>query len=368
MKTQLQLIASTIALTVLIWVYADQSVHDTYQTTVVVKYALTAGTGDSYVLRVVGARSEAPDIARAEVTFRGPKSAIRGLEKDDSAGRLKLAVILSDEPHPGLQPPRDLFADLSRLPEIRDRGLTLQRVWPQTIQLHIDRYRSIEVPVEVSAGVFEKSLLSRPIVAPEKVKVRVLQSALERFGPLPPLRLGIEEELQARSEQAGGMFSFDAPLRSSAGWPGIEATFTPDHVRVTVQMARRTARERITLIPLRLQIEAQNFGDYQVQWQDQTGGQFMQAIDVRVPVEKAGQLKGNMVDAYLPILDSDLPKELPGVTTTRPASESWIEREVHFVFPPGFEDTKIEGPPRTVKFRVTPRADLAPSTPAVPVP
>ena len=38
MKTQLQLIATTIALTVLIWVYADQSGHDSYQTTVLVRY------------------------------------------------------------------------------------------------------------------------------------------------------------------------------------------------------------------------------------------------------------------------------------------------------------------------------------------
>ena len=367
MKTQLQIIASTIALTVLIWVYADQSVHDTYQTTVVLKYALPSSGDDTFVLRVVGARTEAPDLVRAEATFRGPKSAIRRLEQDDAAGRFKLTIILNEEPHTGLQPPRDLFSDLSRLPQIRDRGLTVQRVWPQTVQLHIDRYRTVDVPVEIAAGVFEKSLLSKPLVAPEKVKARVLHSTLERVGPLPPLRLPIEEELQTRSEQAGGTASFDVAVRPGATWPVIDATFTPDHVRVTVEMARRTVRERITLIPLRLQIEAQNFGAYQVQWQDQTGGQFMQAINVRVPVEKGGQLKGNMVDAYVPILDSDLPREVPGVATSRPASESWTEREVHFVFPPGFEDIKIEGPPRTVKFRVVPRPEPAPA-PAVPVP
>lgn len=367
MKTQIQLILSTIALTILIWTYADQAGHDTYTTTVLVKYTGPPQPGNPVVLRVAGAQADAPDLIRVEVTLRGPKSAVRRLEKDDASGRFSLAVVVTNEMSPGRQPPRDVFNDLSRLPEIRNRGLVLQKVSPATVTLEVDRYKNVDVDVELLTGAFEKLLSGKPIVKPEKVTARVLESKLEQGRTLPPLRLSIEDELQARSEQAGGTFSFDLPLRST--WPGIDATFAPDHVRVTARLTRRTVRERITLIPLSVLVKVQNFfGRYDIQWQDETGGHLMQAIDVRVPLEKAGQLKGSMVDAYVTIDDADLPKELPGAPSTEPASspQTWIERDVRFVFPPGFEDVKVEGPPRTVKFRIVKRkADAASPLPTL---
>jgi hypothetical protein len=122
---------------------------------------------------------------------------------------------------------------------------------------------------------------------------------------------------------------------------------------VTVRLARRIVSERITLIPLGVLVEPQDFfGQYEIEWEDETGGHFTQAIDVRVPLEKRGQLKGNMIDAYVIIDDADLPKDLPGIPTTEPSKESWIEREIRFVFPAGFEEVRMEGPARTVKFRV----------------
>lgn len=353
MKTQIQLILSTLALTVLIWVYADQAVHDTYQTTVLVRYLPPPEAGSPYVLRIEGAPAEAQDTVRAELTLRGPKSAMRRLESDDTSGRLRLTVVLNDELKTGVQPERDLLEDLVRLPEIRDRAITLQRVSPRRVQLEVDRYKAVAVTTDVTAGAFEKTLVDKPLVKPETVNARVLQSALNGAASLPPLKISIEEELQARSDQPGSTFTFDVPLRST--WPGIQATFTPERVRVTVKLARRTVRERITLIPMGVLVEPQNFfSNYEIEWQDETGGQFTQAIDVRVPLEKAGQLKGSMIDAYVVIQDGDLPKELPGgLPTTAPTTqESWIEREVRFVLPTGFEDVKIEGPPHLVKFRI----------------
>src|SRR5690606_38100857 len=118
MKTQLQLIATTIALTVLIWVYADQSAYDLYQTTVLVRYTPPPGAEDPLLVRVRDEKGELRDALRLEVTFRGPKSAIRRLENDDAAGRFKLSVPLPEELQPGLKPPRDVYEDLTRLPEI----------------------------------------------------------------------------------------------------------------------------------------------------------------------------------------------------------------------------------------------------------
>ena len=121
-------------------------------------------------------------------------------------------------------------------------------------------------------------------------------------------------------------------------------------------------------------IEPQDFlGKYQIEWQDQTGSQFTQTINVRVPLSKAGQLKGSAIHAYVTIEDSDLPRELPGVTSAPATQASWIAREIHFILPPDFQDARIEGPPRTVKFRIRRLSELTSGKPSgnlplVPVP
>ncbi len=363
MKSYLQLLVPTIALTVLIWAYADQAGHDVYQISVRVRYVPPPGADNPFVLRVADALTEPVDQVRADLMVRGPKSAIRRLEKDDAAGRFMLTVVVVDGLRPGSRPTRDLFEDLSRLAELRNRGLTLQRVSPDSVQLEVDQYRSVSLNLEVTAGVFEQVLVGKPMVKPDKVTARLLESSLSKISVDSPLRLSIEKELEARSEQMGSTFSFDLPVRSP--WPGVEATFQPDQVRVTASLAHRIVRERITLITLSVLVEAQDFfGQYDIEWQDETGGHLTQAIDALVPSAKAGQLKGNMIDAYVTVEDADLPKELPAVVTTEPAAtESWIERKVRFVFPAGFEDVKIEGPPRTVKFRIKKKSDTATASP-----
>ena len=352
MRTQLQLLLSTIALTVLIWTYADQTGHESYETVQHVQFTTASDPDRPIVLRVKEGHSESRDSARVALKLRGPRSAIRKLSKDINDANFELTVPIVEELRPGTTLQRNLFEDLSRLPELRNRGLTLNSVQPEVVELEVDSYTSREVEVELVAGAFEKSLKGKPTVVPDKVTVRLLTSTLERIGDLPPLRLSIENELQTRTEP-GNTLTFYLPIKSP--WPGIQATFEPDRVRVTATIAKRSVAERITLIPLRVLVDPQDFiGKYVIEWQDETGGHFTQAIDVMVPVEKAGQLKGNMIDAYVTILDSDLPRELPGTVTTAPSStDTWIEREVKFVFPPQFaQDVQITGPPRTVKFRI----------------
>src|SRR5262249_11330309 len=160
------------------------------------------------------------DLVRAEIVVRGPRSAIRKLEKDDASGKFSLNVVLAEDVRPGTTITRNLLDDLSRLPEIRNRGIALQRVMPGTVDLDVDHYVSNRMDVEVSAGVFEKSLDGKPQVSPPQVTARLLESSLNAVGSLPPLRISIEDELQARAEQAGGRVSFDAAIKSP--WPGLD--------------------------------------------------------------------------------------------------------------------------------------------------
>ncbi len=366
MRLHLQLILSTLLLTALIWVYADRQGHEFYTTTVPVTITPT-DPGSGFVIRVEEAGGRA-DTRPFKIEVRGPKSATRDLERDDRAGQFRLAVKL-DSPAVGIQS-RDLFTELSRAPELRERGLTLQSVSPQTITFEVDRLRNIDVQVQVDPGVFEKELIGKPLVDPETVTARVLESKVPG-GTLPPVKLPIDQIIAGELEKPtaddndrGINMTFPVQLRST--WPGLEATFQPASVKVTVSMKQRTVPELISPIPLQTVRKARDASSlYQIEWEDKSGAQKTQALNVLIPIEKRGRLKPQDVLALLIIEDEDLPKPPAGVATTQPlTSEGWITRAVRFVLPPGFEDVKLQEPLPTVKFRVIRQPDAPSVTPA----
>ena len=85
---------------------------------------------------------------------------------------------------------------------------------------------------------------------------------------------------------------------------------------------------------------------------------------MKVPISKLDRLAelASHTAAYVVIDDNDLPQEPAGVTSTKPAgreSETYRPRPVHFRFPDGFEDVKLDGPQPTVKLRVKKKANAS---------
>jgi len=362
MKTQLRLLLFTIALTVLIWTYADRAGHETSTITVPVTIA-PADPDSPLVFRIINARPDEPNVKRIKMRFRGPKSNIRLLETEYGYGGFALTVPIADDLTPGRKS-RNLLADLSRLPEITKRGLTLDSISPEAVEFDVDRYLGIPVEVKPVPGAFEEDLDGKPIVEPQKVEARVLESEIE--GPIVPAVLpllledAIAEELRERPGETGDALTFDAPLPST--WRGVEAIFRPDHVTVTLRLKRHTVIEHIAPIQLGVLVKPQDFfSKYEIEWLDKTGAHLTQDVEVRVPIEKRDEVRAihvRNIDAYVRIYHDDLPQE--SSATESPV----LLREVQFVFPPGFEDVKPREPLPRVEFRIKrklPAAGAAPS-------
>jgi hypothetical protein len=358
MKIQFRLLLETIALTALIWTYADQASYENYDGVLAVRIA----TPPDVVARIEGGRGGPTEVLHIPMKVRGPKAAIRKLEMEKGAANAPflLNLPISDDPEMQVSYTTEIQDAASRLPAIRDRGLKLEELSRPTIVFTLDRYVSRTLNVEADPGKFGEALDGKPAVQPKQVTVKVLESELKKRGALEPrLVIPIEERLRARAEEFRA--TFDVPLGSK--WEGMDAIFNREQVRVTVTLAKLYERVHLTLIPLRVMLPPGVFaGNYQIEWQ--TDADLVQDIDVRVPIGKPRALTNTEVLAFIQIDKCDLPADSPISATTAPAgTEGWSQREIHFVFPTGFEDVQVDGPPRMVKYRVKPKTSTSELTP-----
>lgn len=364
MRTQLRLILSTVALTVLIWFYANQASLSTTTLMVPVKLVLTEA-GSPWALRVVDAPPDQPDIRQVKMTVRGPKQAIRLLETENAQGRFMLRVKLAEQLTPG-RTSRSLYADLSGSSDLLQRGLTLKELSPEAVEFEVDRYVKVPVEFKTAAGAFENALVGKPVVQ-EQVTARVLESKVGEDAVSFPIALPLEDEikeaLQKQPTDADGPLAVTFPVSLQQVRTPVEAVFEPSVVNVTVQLQAQSRIVSKTVRPLSVMVKAQDFFDgYEIEWEDKTGAQFTQSINCRVPVSKMElfrQLHSTEVLAYVIIDSSDLPPEAaagsPAATLPAPVAPTatYRTKQVHFVLPAGFEDVKPVDPLPTVNLRVT---------------
>jgi hypothetical protein len=358
MRLQFRLLLETAFLTVLIWTYADQTSFETCDAIVAVRIA----TPPDVVARIEGARAGTADVIYIPMKLRGPKSAIRTLEMDRSSGAtlFNLKVAIADDVEPRVSYTRDIRDDVARMPAIRDRGLQLTELSRQIMVFTLDRYVATKLTVEADAGKFAEALDGKPVIEPNTVTVKVLESELDKRSTSEQrLVIPIEEQIRKRAEDATA--TFQVPLGPKWG-DIVDARFVPDQVRVTVRLARSYQTVDLSLIPLRvLWPPGMTGGDYEIEWQ--APADLLQNISVRIPIGKPKALDSTDVDAFIKLEKSDFPAEASLATTTAPAPESWSQREVQFFFP-GFGDVQVDGQ-RQVKFRIKKRpgtGSLAPLT------
>ncbi|NLX14606.1 MAG: hypothetical protein GXY44_13270 [Phycisphaerales bacterium] len=348
MRTQLQLILSTLVMTVLIWAYADRSGYEIRDAGGIdIRVAPPTDADLSYMARIADKTTEPRDVTRVELRLSGPKGELHRFTRESENRALELRVAMPGPLRVG-RSPLNLLDVLKDHPQLRSRGLTLQGVTPAMVEVELDRYEELEMDIELDGGSF-KPLLVDPVVEPKQITARVLTSALEQTTIPTTLTLFIEENLRQEqlrgSGQEGEILSFNVPVR--ANWPGIRAKFTPEQVRVRTYLRQQTESVQYRIRPLKELIGIPDFADeYRIEYRDQTKSYLTQTVDVTLPGLRARQLRGEDISAYISIDYADLPAEMMD-------EGPWLDKPVRVLFPPGFEDVIITRQvPATVELRV----------------
>lgn len=356
MKTHIKLIAATIVLTVMIWVYADLSTHEVQQIPVVIEPVVPAHS--DLRIQATGVETVSGRVPRLELMLKmsGSKAALREIEieRQRSKGQsVRIPIQVKETVGPdtlGAEEIREYITEWAR-----QHSLQLADPIRQSIEYMVDRWIDIDAAIEADVGPFAEQLRGPVNVEPNQVKVGILESQIVN-SPLAKGRLvvSIVDDLRKRSEDD---LNLDILLRDY--WRGAETVkFQPERVRINVRRKEGSTRQRLTAIPLHeLWPSNRAKGLFKIVWSDDQD--LVQHIDVVVPASRPRALTSNDVTAYVVVEPEDLVAE-SSPTSTSPAAPAegrdHIPRDVHFVFAPGFQDVKILPPLPKVRFKVV-RAD-----------
>ncbi len=352
MRNKLQLLLATAALTVLIWIYADQQGYKTADLPVAVRLV----TPGEIVPSIEGAPRTSPGTLTVTLTARGPNAVLRGINQGRGEA-IEVGIPISDNLE--AQTVRTIDIRDAVTEAARDQGLQFISVNPATINVTFDRRVSHKLDVVPDAGAFSEAVSGSLVIEPPVVTVSVLQSHLASMGDFEQrLVVPIEQELRARSRET--TFEFTVPLDESR-WQGVPATFTPSAIRFRGRLKQPYEPVEVKLIPLRVMLPWNWPADqYDIVWEDERDR--TQSVRLQVPVGKPAALTNREVLAFV-LIDEKLipPAPTPGADGPAAAEPSPQSREVRFVFPAGFEDVKIESPPAFVRFHVVRRAQAPPA-------
>ncbi|UCD29043.1 MAG: hypothetical protein JSV03_00740, partial [Planctomycetota bacterium] len=338
-----QLIIATIFLTAIIWIYADQTSHKSYQTFVAVRIAASSDIAP----RIEGASADSPNLIHVPVTMRGAKAAIRRLQLQESTGDhpFELAIKIAGNIKSGDIQSRDITPQITHLDAIRDLGLHVDEVHRPTIEFTVDRYKTVELDVHVDPGVY--TIKGEALIQPPKVTAYILESDYDLLN-IGERRLDIDIESYLSSDQ----LRLEREVSLGSKWQGVEVTFKPARVKIMVQLEQKRIPKEITVL-LWINVKPDFFQEYEYVIEDESAR--FQKIDISVPKEKADQLTKDMIDAYVKIEDDDLP------TTKDPVKRDY---KVEFKFPKGFEDVEIISQERMVTLILKRKAGSEKPTPA----
>lgn len=351
--TQIKLIASTLVLTAIIWVYADSLSQGSRNVVVLVR--LEAANPQEAVPVLVGVAADGmadTDVVRVRAELSGANLAVRRLA---GVQMLDISVRIPED-QTGQQRTLDLVTAINESAEIRERGLRAVTASPQVVDVFVDRWMTVSFTVQPDRGRYAASVPpERILLQPTVVKGRLRESHLKQLGtdtPVVPLRV---QELLTDAQDTVGPISVRLPR--SVG--DIPVTFEPAEVEFSAMLSRKTVLRQLLAIPVGVLVKNSDMlGDYRIEWAD-AGDRFVD-IEVQVPADRAASLVPQSVQAFVVIDKADAVIEA-GALASGAAAARYVRRTVEFVFPPGYEGVQCVGDPPTVQLRVTENAKPAPT-------
>lgn len=322
-----------VALTGLIWFFADRANKDSKTIKVLVK---VQPAGNIVVLK------QDPVPLQFDVTVSAPRGVINEIEKETQAqgGPLRATLPLYENIGRGEQQFR-ADTELTRLDVIQQRGLTITAVKPETFTLDIDRLvqrQSIRikpqfprlevVPEELNPGTCS-------IFLPESLAAQLAgdEIPVDVSGFVDPTQPG-----------TGAPISKTVTLRWPTAAPGAELVrFEPPSFTVKFRLKDTTKSQSFESVQVRYDLMPDIADKYQIVRPDLS--EWRPTITVSGPTQQVEALKKSEIQLLVPIGAEDAARV--GITNRRPV---WVD------LPPGIQ---LEGALPQVRFILQDRSTMA---------
>ena len=330
-------IGSTVVLTVLIWVYADQITS--YTVTEMVPLQVKAQPGADMNVEL-----QEPANGQLEVSFTGPRTKIEDLRKDLSTGKLKADYYVQAEGVTGDTVTRDSLEIINAVLRKDYKMITGADVKPAQVRIFVDPLTTVDMPVKIPPCTTKTT---PPIVTPRTVKVTLSDFVYKNLSDGDKyVVLDLENELRNRPEDKEINDSFTLPQMVA----GVRVATDPTQVNVKLRILRHLPTKSFEIT----QIDVMGPADFMARY-----GVVIQNLQITLELkgleEDINNLKPQSIQAYLRFEKQDLYQLVIGKT---------YSRDVQIILPPGItvDGEKMPRMPN-VLFKLT---DLQPANPAEP--
>ncbi len=330
-----------VALTLLIWFYADQASSESNEFNV----WLRVRPQGSAQWRLTDPNAERQ---RLVVTFDGPTRDMRELEEAVQGDRFPLSYVIEADPPSGPYRIERLAEKLDKLEEIRRRGLRVTSVDPPELTVQVDRLVTQELPVVAKADTFK---IVQTTVRPPTVKVTLPQSQQDKLDQteivanieaLEAHREQINAHLRDNALKPGQAIElYDVPLVRPAA--GAILKLEPEWVSVTAVIERRDQGKLLRGVYVRFEVSWDQWRKYDLEVKDKAD--LALEVTVRGPSDVIASLTPQDVRAFVEINTSDAIK-----------TEGWLTRAVTFVLPEG---VVLDQTAPQIQFRLVEKAEAA---------
>lgn len=291
-----------LALTCLIWIYADQISTD--QITEVIRIRIDAEPG-SPVIPVLnsGDKNDKTDtnVLALEVTFQSQRSRLTQLQRELKGLAEIPWYVKVDTPDAKtlIQPVPDLVTKLMKdYPWFA--GVVVVNASPENIKVALDRYVTKSMPIQVLTGTVKTTT---PLVEPAQIDVKI------RASQLAQLRLEEQKIVIDLQDQLGNrpeMVDFDDSVPVPQEIAGIPIVIAKElsQVRVTLKIERREKRIEYRIPVTRIEVlgPPEILEKFRVEIEEQPA----MRLELRGPASVMDNLKPDTIIPYIRVSADDI--------------------------------------------------------------
>jgi len=299
-----------LALTGLIWIYADQISTD--QITEVLRVRVDAEPGSPIIPVLDDAHRGDPDNANVltlEVTFQSQRSRLTQLQRELKAlPEIPWYVKVDDPDTQTLRP--TLRQTLNQpIPELVTQllkdypwfaGVVIVSTAPEHVTISLDHYITKAMPIQVLTGTVKTTT---PLVEPSQVDVKIRASQLAQLRPEEQkIVIDLQDQLSNRPE----MVDFDDSVPVPQEIAGIPVAIPKElsQVRVTLKVERREKRVEYRIPVTRIEVlgPPDVFEKFRVELEDQPA----MRLELRGPASVMDDLKADTIIPYIRVSADDI--------------------------------------------------------------
>lgn len=331
-KTKSLIAAS--AITVLIWLAADQNVQQEQEFRLTVRLV----SRDPARFAEIVEPAQQPTLV---VKMSGRRRHLK--EFSDLVGERRVLEAIMNERQASDPRPQAVSTEtdiLQRIPEVSRSRLVIKSVLPEKVSILVDDYITLtDLAVEPSFG----DLQVNAGVSPSKVSARLPMFAQDQLPPDRVIRLNAAAlARQALQENPDAQeFKVTVPITLAARTT-VPIEFIPDKVTVTGVVESRHATAVKGPVQVTFSIPAEVQSRFSVV--PDRGSNLRQSIELTGPAKLLEELDPREIRAFVDVMAADMDE--PGKPITRP---------VQYILPPGVS-LAADSPPQNIVFRLVPRS------------